>query len=68
MLATKSEGLLSKIGQLVECEICHQRVLLTNQWMMTAKRDEFSDFYNKKAVCPICQSELAKNGELLVTL
>ena len=65
---TKSEQLLLKIGQEVECDMCHQQVLMTDNWKMTAYRDDNGNFVDKKAVCPSCQPELAINGTLLVSM
>ena len=65
---TKSELLLQKIGELVDCDTCHQQTIMTNQWMMTANRDKDGNFFDNKTVCPQCQPELASNGELLVTI
>ena len=65
---TKSEQLLLKMGQLVECDICHKQVIMNKSWMLTAKRDNGGRFFDKKAVCPACQSSVAKNGDLLVSI
>ena len=65
---TKSELLLSKIGELVTCDICHREVLMTTGWMMTAQRDSAGNFVDKKAVCPLCQAEVMKNCEILVSI
>jgi len=65
---TKGEVLLSKIGELVICDICQREVLMTNNWMMTAQRDSSGNFIEKKAVCPACQVEVMKSCDLLVTI
>jgi len=65
---TKSEELLTHIGELVYCDMCHQQVLMTDNWKMTAYRDNNGNFIDKKAVCPSCQPELAINGTLLVSM
>jgi len=65
---TKSEQLLLKMGQLVECDICRQQVITNRSWMLTTKRDSSGRFFDKKAVCPACQFSIAKNGDLLVSI
>ena len=65
---TKSELLLDKIGEFVICDICHREVLMTTNWMMTARRDSAGNFVDKKAVCPLCQAEVMKNCEILVSI
>ena len=65
---TKSEQLLLKIGQEVECDMCHQQVLMTDNWKMTAYRDDNGNFVDKKAVCPICQPSAMRNNLLLVSI
>ena len=56
---TKSEQLLLKIGQEVECDICHHQVLMSNRWKLTAERDSNNNFINKRSVCPTCQPEMS---------
>ena len=65
---TKSEILLSKIGQEVECGICHNKVVMGRNWTMTAKRDKYGEFYDKKAVCPNCRPTIERSGALLVNI
>ena len=59
MAQTKSERLLSQIGKIVECDICHEKVIMGHNWLMTGKRE---------AVCPKCQPALLKSDGLLVTI
>ena len=56
---TKSERLLTQIGKPVLCDICHKKVVMGHNWMMTSK---------KEAVCPGCQDKVLKSGELLVSI
>jgi len=65
---TKSEQLLLKIGELVECDICHKKEIMGTNWMMTAEKDDRGHFINKKAVCPRCQRTVAATGALLVSI
>jgi len=56
---TKSEKLLTQIGRMVLCDICHKKTPFGNNWMMTGK---------KEVVCPRCQGKVFKSGELLVSI
>ena len=56
-MKTRSEHLLGKIGHKVECDICHQKKVFTNEWKMST---------GKIILCPECQ---AKNKfRLLVSI
>jgi len=65
---TKSEELLSHVGELVSCEICHKLVTMSHSWCLTAVKNTKGDFINKKTVCPNCQSEVVKSGALIVSI
>jgi Zn finger protein HypA/HybF involved in hydrogenase expression len=56
---TKSEQLLRKVGQPVECDFCHKNQPFARNWMMTSK---------KEVVCPKCQDKVLKSGELMVSI
>lgn len=65
---TKSEQLLQRVGDLVLCDICGKQVVMGNDWMMTAERDNKGNFIDKKAVCPKFQPIVSKPGKLLVSI
>lgn len=65
---TKSEELLTHIGKLVSCDICHQQVIMGTNWLMTAQTDNQGHFIGKKAVCPACKKAVAATGALLVSI
>ncbi len=56
---TKSEKLSGKIGQNVECSICHKESPFNSQWLMKK---------NKSIVCPKCITSVQQSGELLVSI
>ncbi len=65
---TKSEQLLLRIGQLVDCDICHEKVIMGSNWLMTAERDNYGEFINKQAICPKCRPSVAKTGVISVSI
>lgn len=59
MPKTKSEKLLDRIGQPVECEVCNRQKPFTGTWFMTE---------GKVVVCPECRGEVSKSGKVLVNI
>lgn len=60
MALTKSEKLIEKEGELVECDVCGRRSVFNRfTWRMDDKRN---------AVCPACQPTVAKSGSVLVSI
>lgn len=65
---TKSERLLLEIGNLVECDVCHKQVTMSKRWMLTAKKDIYGNWTDKRAVCPDCQKQVFENGDILISI
>jgi hypothetical protein len=65
---TKSEELLTHIGRLVSCDICHKQVVFNRNWLMTADKDTRGNYINKRAVCPGCQPAVVRTGAMVVTI
>jgi hypothetical protein len=65
---TKSERLLLDIGNLVECDVCHKQVTMSRRWMLTAKKDVYGKWTDKRAVCPDCQKAVYDSGEILISI
>lgn len=60
MAKTKTEKLLDRKGQLIECEVCRRQKLFIGPWMMTAP--------DKVVVCPDCLPGIIKSGKTLVNI
>lgn len=59
MSRTKCEKLLERLGEKVECDVCHNQKVFNQNWRMSG---------DKAVVCPECQGGVLKVGKVLVNI
>jgi len=57
MKTAKAEQLANKIGQKIECDICHQKKVFSSDWKMST---------DKIILCPECQ--VKNKARLMVSI